>query len=333
MKKIVSILLVAVLISSLGLVGCKSKETSTTSTNKLTKVRIGADSAVFSLQFRVAEKEGYFEKNGIEAEISTFSFGIDTLNALVLDQVDTAEAMDFATGTRLANSNFKIISLLSSPSEKNGNLYVTGDIEKPEDLVGKNIGVAKGTVNEYIWAKLFEKYNIDPKAVNLKYLQSSQELITALDTGDVDAIWSGGALTPKIEAIKGVKSLGDYSLINFRMRGYFILSDKFITAHPEAVSKILKALDEATAFIKKNPEEAAQIAFDELKVPKEDVLSEITSNWDYDIRFSQEDFDHINNVVSWSIDNGLIKEQFEVKDYVNLEPLKKILPDKVTYKP
>lgn len=331
MKKVLSILLVAMLISSLGFVGCKSKEA--TATTQLTKVRVGADAAAFSLQFRVAKKEGYFEKHGIDAEISTFSFGIDTLNALVLDQVDTAQAMDFATGTRLANSNFKIVALLNSPTESNARLYVTGDIEKPEDLEGKNIGVAKGTVNEYIWAKLFEKYNIDPKDVNLQYLQSGPELITALDRGDVDAIWGGGAQTPKIEAIKGVKSLGDYSIIDFRMRGYFVLSDKFITENPEAVSNILKALDEATAFIKENPEETAQIAFDDLKLPKEDVLTEITTSWEYDIRFSQEDFDHINNVVNWSIENGLIKDKYEVKDYVDLEPLKKVFPEKVTYKP
>ena len=47
------------------------------------KIRVGADSSSFSYQFRVAEGAGIFEKYDIDAEVFTFSYGIDTLNAAI----------------------------------------------------------------------------------------------------------------------------------------------------------------------------------------------------------------------------------------------------------
>lgn len=354
MKKLFSLLLVITLIGGLlSLAGCGAGATEAAaradgtadkkadtaepkeaeSSGKIEKVRIGADSAAFSLQFRVAKAEGYFEKYGIDAEVQTFSFGIDTLNAAVLNQVDTAEGMDYATASRLAKGNLKVVGLINTPKEKNGELFVKGSITKPEDLKGKKIGVAKGTVNEYIWARLLEKYKIDKKDVILQYLQSAPEILAAIERGDVDAAFFDGANKAKAAKIEGVKSIGDYSLIGFRQRGYFVVQESLAKDKPEVVTNLLKALDDATKYIKEHPEETADIAFKELKLPKDAVLSEIKENWDYDVRFTQEDFDHLKSVYEWSNANGLIKEKFELKDKIAIDPLKKAFPDKVTYKP
>ncbi|MDR1650355.1 MAG: hypothetical protein LBR87_01050, partial [Synergistaceae bacterium] len=60
------------------------------------KIRVGADSSSFSYQFRVAEGAGIFDKYDIDAEVFTFSSGIDTLNAAILGETDSAQAADFA---------------------------------------------------------------------------------------------------------------------------------------------------------------------------------------------------------------------------------------------
>ena len=343
MRKILSI--GVLLILSLGLIsGCNNSKDNNSKENgnkqSLTgnaseqkfKIRIGADSSSFSYPFRVALAEGIFEKHNIDAEITTFSYGIDTLNALVLDQVDIGEAMDFAVGTRLGeNSNLKVLSFIGAPTQKNAELYVVGDdIKSPSDLNGKRIGVQKGTVNEYIWAQLFQKYNVDPNSVKMNYLQSDAELITAFTSGQSDALWVSNSNKDKISKIKGIKSLGDYSIIDFRMRGFTVLKKDFIENNKEGIKQLLLALNEANEFIANNPEKTAEVAYKDLKIPKENALKDL-ENYEYKIRFLQEDFDHINNVINWSIQNGLIKNKYDFKSYVDTSLLKEALPDSVTY--
>lgn len=57
---------------------------------KPVKVRFGVDSHIFSTQFWVAKEKGFFASRGIQPDLSVYSFGIDTLNAALLDQVDFA---------------------------------------------------------------------------------------------------------------------------------------------------------------------------------------------------------------------------------------------------
>lgn len=343
MKKIKKLLSVGILlILALGLIsGCSNGKDNVSKENKENttanaaeqklKIRIGADSSAFSFPFRVALEEGIFKKYNIDAEITTFSYGIDTLNALILDQVDVGEGMDFAVGTRLGdNSNLKVVSFIGSPNEKGSELYVIGDdIKSPSDLVGKRIGVQKGTVNEYIWAQIFKKYNIDPNSVKMNYLQSDAELITAFSSGQLDALWVSASKKDTVLKTKGAKSLGDYSLIDFRMRGYAVLKKDFIN-NKEGVKQFLLALNEANEFIAKNPEKTAEIAYKDLKIPKENALKDI-QNYEYKLRFLKEDFDHVNNVINWSIDNGLIKKKYDFKDYLDISLLKEVLPNSVTY--
>ena len=49
-----------------------------------------------------------------------------------------------------------------------------------------------------------------------------------------------------------------------------------------------------------------------------------------DIKFSQEDYDHMQSIVDWAAENGVI-EQINVSDYLNEDPIKQAFPDKVTY--
>lgn len=297
------------------------------------KVRVGADSAPFSFQFRVAKAKGLFDKYNIDAEIQNFSFGIDTINALLLDQVDSGEAMDYALGTRLGkDSDLRIVSYIATPSLDGSSLYVVGDdIKSPADLTGKNIAAQKGTVNEYVWAQTFKKFGVDPKTVHMQYFSSNAEMIAAVQAGKADAIWGDKSNKSKLLEIPNIRELGDYHLIDFEMKGYLTFKDQFIKAHPEAVENFLKALNEASEYIAQHPQETAEIAYQELKLPKEDVLKTLET-YTYHIRFSQDDYDHLQNIITWSAQNGLIKNSYAVQDYLSLDALKKALPETVTYK-
>ncbi|MEY8355790.1 ABC transporter substrate-binding protein [Lachnospiraceae bacterium 54-53] len=110
------------------------------------------DSGTFAYPFWVAENKGIFDKYNIEPEIQTYAYGIDTINAVTLDQADLGEAMDFAAISRLGgDSQLQFISFIAGNKMEGSHLYVLGDdIKEPKDLEGKSVVVQKGTVNEYV---------------------------------------------------------------------------------------------------------------------------------------------------------------------------------------
>ncbi len=95
---------------------------------------------------------------------------------------------------------------------------------------------------------------------------------------------------------------------------------------------MLKALDEGIRYIPDHKEETAEVAFKELKLPKDRVLEDLQST-NYTLGFTQEDFDHLQDVKQWVENKGILKDKYELKDKINIDPLKKALPETATYKP
>ncbi|MUG69309.1 transporter substrate-binding domain-containing protein [Paenibacillus validus] len=300
------------------------------------KVRLAIDTAAGgSFQFRIAKDKGFFQKYGIEPEISNFAYGIDTVNALLISKADTALAADYALINSLGKGNMTVVSALTRTNEKSAAktlLFVRDNINKPEDFKGKKLGVAKGTVYEYVWAKYLEKNHIDEKEVKYVPYSTPDEAFVSLQKGDMDAVWIGGALIDKFKTIKGVKSLIDVSGSGVNISSYLLLDSSFVKNNPDAVSSVLKALDEGIRYIPDHKEETAEVAFKELKLPKDRVLEDLQST-NYTLGFTQEDFDHLQDVKQWVENKGILKDKYELKDKINIDPLKKALPETATYKP
>ncbi|GIM29764.1 sulfonate ABC transporter substrate-binding protein [Clostridium polyendosporum] len=306
-----------------------------TSTNKeqtLIPVRFGADSGTFSIQFQVAKEKGYFEKYGIKPEISVYSYGIDTLNAALTDQVDVGEAMDFAALSRFSSGDLKILSFIQTGKAEKSKLLARDGISSVEELKGKKIGVQKATVNEYVVAKYLDKFNIKPNEISKEGLSSNAELIAAFERGDIKAAFFSGTFLDKALKVQGARVIGSQADIPFAPRGFLVAKDKLLKEKPEAAKRILLALNEASKWINENPEAAGEIAFKTLKLPKDGVardLKDITN----EIRLTNEDVEQLRDVYDYAVKNNLIKGGFNLKEKIVIEPLKQALPEKLGYNP
>lgn len=296
------------------------------------KINIAVDSGTFAYPFWVAKNKGILKKYNIEANYQTYAYGIDTINAVQLDQADIGEAMDFAAVSRLGGaSELQFISFIAGNKLSAAKLYVLKDnIQKVEELSGKSVVVQKGTVNEYVWAQTYAKFGIDPKSVNPLYISSTAEGLALVKSGDADAIWAGADISSQVEELGG-RNLGDYSLIGFAPQGFLMLKKGYLEKNNEGVQRLLKALKEAVDIINADPEEAANIVKDNFKIPVENI-ARVLGDTIFDIRLSQQDVDQLDSVTKWSIRNKLIKYDFSVRDYIYLEPLQAVFPDTITYK-
>jgi ABC-type nitrate/sulfonate/bicarbonate transport system substrate-binding protein len=305
--------------------GCSSSKSTPVSASEShtnPTVSIALDSGTFSMPFRVAEDQGFFKNNGIQTDFSTFSFGIDTLNAVLTNQADIGIAMDFAALTRLGKGDLKIITRFASPTSSGYQLIVRANINQPEDLTGKQVGVQSGTVMEYLWARYFEKFKIPKSQIKVEPLTSSAEIYAAFERGDIDAAWFSGPYIAKALKVSGAKSLNDLKSIDFTMRGYVVGSGDFIKKNPDTIRKIIKSLKEANLYIKEQPEEVGKLAFKELKLPADDVTNEVKKDWDYDVSCSQMDIPHLKDILDWTTKDGIIKDNFDIKDKLVLDMIK-----------
>lgn len=340
MKKII-ILLTTVFAMGL-LVGCGASdtadskdggsETGVVQGEEVIDIRAGVNTASLAYPYQVALEQGIFEKYNLNVTIDTYESGAGTLDAVILKQEEAASAAGYAIATRLSeDSNLRVVSSLNELTPASEELYTTDkSIQTPKDLEGKTIGVKKGTVDEYIWAKLFETYDVDRSKVTEVGLGSDAEIITAFATGDVDAIWVENSNVEKVlEAVSDAFSLGDLSLTGAAIKVYVAFDSEFIEQKPEGAKRLLQALSEAVDFLSENQEETADIIYKTMKIDKENALSDI-QNSIWEIRFSQEDYDSLADIAQWVQDNGVNENKFEISDVVDFTPIQNALPDKVS---
>lgn len=82
--------------------------------------------------------------------------------------------------------------------------------------------------------------------------------------------------------------------------------------------------------MKKNPNETANIAYDELKIAKNDALRDL-ERINYTLGFTQEDYEHLKTLKQYLVDTGKIKEDYDLDSKLFLEPARQVIPDQVTY--
>ncbi len=316
--------------------GSDTLNSQTDDKTELIKVRLAIDTAAGgSFQIRVAKAQGFFEKYGIDAEISNFAYGIDTVNALLVQQSDTALAADYALVNSLGKGDLVVVSSLTRTNDKSAErtlLFVRDDINSPEDLKGRKLGVQKGTVYEYVWAKYLEKNNIDEGEIEYVLFSTPDEAMVSLQNGDMDAIWMGGAMSSKFTEIKGVKTLGNVFDSDVNISSFLLLERSFAEQNPDAAASILKAVNDGINYIPGHEKETAELAFKELKLPVESVLDDLKYT-NFSLGFSQEDFEHLEDIKKWSEDHGILTDKYDLKEKINTEPLKKSFPELLTYTP
>ncbi|MDR1488027.1 MAG: ABC transporter substrate-binding protein, partial [Deltaproteobacteria bacterium] len=158
---------------------------------------------------------------------------------------------------------------------------------------------------------------------------SYAELLAAFKTKEIDAFWVPQENLQIVKDIENAHKLGNYELADFNPLAFVLLDEKFIENHKAKIPDLLRALDEGTTLLKEKPDEAAKIIAADLKIPL-DAARDGIKTYTYEIRFLQEDIQGLIDVAAWSIENGLIKNPYDVKSTVYLDAILEAFPDRVT---
>ena len=167
------------------------------------KIRIGVPlfPTVSYLVF-IAQEKGFFEKNGLKAEIIRINSEPTTYQALISGDIDATSGAP----TGLVQSNLQGVPVVSLGSWDNLVSYTMATREKIDDLSqlrGKKIGVNRlGGKSSLILRVMLEDAGLNPmKDVTLLQLGGSQERLAALIRGGIDAAPVDFAFEPKMKQL------------------------------------------------------------------------------------------------------------------------------------
>jgi len=232
-------------------------------------VKIGYAPNIGFLPLHIADKNGFFAKEGVKVQLVPLQSAQQLYEALVrkeLDYVPFLSTVVVMTGEAVSPGNVKLVTVSDISLENQFDaLMVKGDskIASLADLKGKKIGVFPGTTGMNFLKKYLETKGVDYTGTEFVQLPPPNQL-QALESGAIDAVFSYEPnYTIGVEKFKFKKVVPESifaSQINHAAFGGYWFSTSFAEAHPALAKKIVKAMDGGNDVLTNDPATARSVA-------------------------------------------------------------------------
>lgn len=318
MKKVIIYLLI--LISLLSLAGCgQSKKGKAQDTQKESEktITIGVMPDVESVPFIIAEKNGYYQKEGVQVKIEHFKSASDRDSALQSGKLDgvitDVLAVVFANEGGI---NLRIIS------RNDGNIELMAGkdsgINSIQDLTGKSVGLSTNTIMEYSLDKMLEANQFKSENVKKAAIPQLPTRLEMLQGGKIDA-----AILPEplsgLAIANGAKVLSDTDRMANKA-GAIAFTAESIKENPEAIKAVFRAYDDAVDYL--NNEPVADYVDFVIEAQGFPAAVKDTMKMPEYKKAQAPDEKIFNDVVTWMKNKNLIKGNYEYKDLVDQDILR-----------
>ena len=296
------------------------------------KVTIAVSNLPHAALLYVARAKNYFADEGFDITFHKYPYGKLALDAMISGKSDFASSAEtpvmFAA---MKGAEILVVAqIMSSAKDTAIVARRKSGIGSPADLKGKKIGFPAGTNAEY-FLDVFLKVHAIPEGSVKTVPMNPDDMDDALKTGRVDAvaIWNPYLAIFSKKFDKEVALFFDETIY---IETFLITGKKaFVSAHPETVKKILRALLKAEDFVRKNQAESIDIVVEDIKVEKE-ALKDYWKAYQFAVNLDQSLLLNLESQGRWAIRNRLSdrKEIPNFLDMMYLDALKAVKPDAVT---
>ncbi len=224
-------------------------------------VRIGVGVDPSFTTWWVAKDRGFFEKYGINAEITQFQSGPDLADATMAGEMDFGSSGTATWMPRFVRSDALLILGTMAVSTDNFKMASLTSIKTLADLKGKKVGTVAGSTIDYLWSLVAQKLNVPESELNVTPVPPP-ELPAALDRRDIQAFFCWEPWPSKSVEISGKDKV--HILASSGEVGYFqsfvvVGNRNFISAHPDVTVRLLAAMRDASDFVAKEHAETVKI--------------------------------------------------------------------------
>ena len=311
------------LMGAMLLTGCGGSDTTNENANaeqNVEPITVGLMRIDDSFPFYVAEKEGLFEKHGVNVELQNFSSARDLstalqggeLDALMTDPVVTALSLKGGTDVRI------VAMALGAVPEEGRFLVISAPesgITSPEQLEGRNIAISNNTMMDYLVEQYENTLGLDKTAITTVNMPDLMLRTTTLLEGtEIDA-----AILPDPLAVYAVAEGANVVIDDTKLDENFSQSVVTVTAdaiqnNRAAVDAMLDAYNEAIELINANPDEYRTFALECANVPE--ALAETYPTPSFTAE-SIPDEAAIAQVNSWMVERGLLDKAYTYTEMVD----------------
>ncbi len=273
------------LLLALWVVGCVSISTSAGAAGEATRKIRAAITSISGAMVPpwAAHEAGIFRRHGLDVEVIAMPSGIQGMGALIAGEVAFVQIAGGTTaGAAVSGADVKIVA--TTVGTLLLNLVARPEIEKPEQLRGKNIGISRYGTSLHTGARIAMKhFGLEPgKDVAIVEIGSGDWIVGALQGGRVQAAVFGYPATSRAvklgnRVLLHLPNLNiPYASTGVSTRGDIIRDD------PDLVKRYLSAEVEAIALMRKDRAFTLKVLSKYLRTTDSDLLAE-----SYDIQITK----------------------------------------------
>lgn len=279
----------------------------------------------------IGQNTGIYKKYGLEVQTTEFAAGINTVDALTLNQSDIGMIADYAWVNRLGSTadstTLKVFTRLATSNGTATNLYINKKLASSvQDLSGKTIATVTGTVWDYYNSLLIEKYNL--KDVKILNTSSQAEMEALYQSGKAAAFFGSGQTAKMVEALDFTQKELSLKDLGVSTDMFYVADKSYLEKNADVVKRFLQANKEIYDYIASDSATAANLVNEKLAIPKETFLGGLKDT-DLLIDLKQQSIDSLNTINSWAKKKGRYNLDYNAKDFIYLDVIKGLYPDKV----
>jgi ABC-type nitrate/sulfonate/bicarbonate transport system substrate-binding protein len=257
-----------IVLGTLGIVGCLLglTETATPQARPL-KLRIGVHASIMGAPDVIAIRQGYFNQAGLDVEYRKFFLGKEGRDAMIAEAIDVnaTAPTPFLIGLDkgVPYTSVAVNSMICAATH----LVVlkSSDINSVSQLRGKKVGLAKGTITEYVFmARVAPSYGLKPGDFQVANIPDPKDQIPSLIAKAIDMSSLGephSAIGEHDGTIRIIEDYCKYDPLPFMLT----VTNKAIKDKPDAVVAYLRGWLRAVKFLKDEPQKAAAVYAEEQK--------------------------------------------------------------------
>ncbi|HVO94734.1 MAG TPA: ABC transporter substrate-binding protein [Terriglobales bacterium] len=222
-----------------------------------------------------AHEAGIFAKHGLQVEVIAMPSGLQGMNTLIAREVDFVQIAGGTTaGAAVGGADVKIVATTVNTLLQN--LIARPEIEKPEQLRGKNLGISRFGTSLHTGARLaLRHFGMEAgRDVAIVEVGSGDWIVSAMQGGRVYSGILGYPASTKALKI-GNKLLLHVPTLNipYASTGTSTRAD-LIRNDPDLVKRYLSALIEAIALMKKDRTFTMKVLRKYLRTDDAELLNE-----------------------------------------------------------
>ncbi|MBA4418838.1 MAG: hypothetical protein C0392_13165 [Syntrophus sp. (in: bacteria)] len=233
-------------------------------------IRFGALPVIQSLPVFVAAEKGYFKEQGITVEIINFNSALERDVAFTSGQI-SGYFGDILTCMVLRSNRIfiKVVSVVHNATKAQRMFglvvapkYIGKDLK---ETVGVGIAVSSNTILDYLTTKFLAARGIPVSQAKMVEIKNIPIRMQMLASGQVPSAVLPEPLTTLAE-MKGARTLMDDKGTGWSAT-VLAFSDTLLARHPDKVKAFLRAIEKASEYINRNPEDVRPVMNRECRIP------------------------------------------------------------------